>query len=337
MKIEMAEQMMASYLKNIEKCGVVQCNWTPSLVQMSSLTKSDLDRVQEIVDIFRTAIPVVDIFKKSKIGQFVLQTEIDVVGFRDDGSDKHVYLVDTAFHEGGLGYKDPVGSVIKKLVRASIVSDLFFKGYKIHVWFYSPKVMPKVKKSIIDWEKIALDILNRYISDIDIALHFDDDAASLVGDLVKYARIIKDDNDLFIRAVKLLSLSGLLEIEPKGRDRLSKKRGSAISHSDEKSNLAAELKETNDNKSEVFALIDELIAGGKITSEVEALLADSMFTRNTFGISSYPLLMKADAVVGALARRYYTQHININGNVYRVVSQWKPKNLAKLHDWAKTL
>ena len=70
MKIEMAEQMMASYLKNIELCSIVQENWTTAPGQ-SKIIDDNLSKIEKILNELKDALPGVDFMKKSHLKQFI--------------------------------------------------------------------------------------------------------------------------------------------------------------------------------------------------------------------------------------------------------------------------
>ena len=85
--------------------------------------------------------------------QFLKQAEIDIVGVGLDGS---IYAVEVAFHEGGLLY--PGGTdqnVLKKMLRTMLILRAYRpEDIGRHIYFASPKVGPKVQKSLenaFDW------------------------------------------------------------------------------------------------------------------------------------------------------------------------------------------
>lgn len=88
---------------------------------------------------------------KAKVMQFVRQTEIDILGAElDGGKVKNIYLVDTAYHKDGLNYSDTLSTVIKKIIRAVLVSDIIF-GVDVpsHIVFASPECKPGPQSKII--------------------------------------------------------------------------------------------------------------------------------------------------------------------------------------------
>lgn len=97
----------------------------------------------------------------------------------------------------------------------------------------------------------------------------------------------------------------------------------------------------NDNKTLVFKLLNDLVTNGKITDELLLKLSDKKFTHQTFGIpSTYSLLVKESefALLGCDTKKYYNpQRLIINGEEYRVCSQWIPERIEKLITWHASL
>lgn len=325
MKIEMAEQMMASYLKNIEQCSFVETNWKPNPGQISGLTQNQIARTTTVMTAIKKELPSYDPFKSSMPIQFLSQTEIDVIGSKTDGNgQKHTYLVDTAFHEYGLQYKNTIDSVVKKLVRAWIIGDLFFAGTIVHVQFLSPKVTPSKKKTLLDCAEIILKTLQPYNLNVKIELFLDADFKPLLLDLIEMADEVKDDNDLFMRAIKLLRIFDLINDDSK------KANGGQPFPA-----YVAAAK--HNNRDVVLNTIDNLLKAGKITSNLEKQLTTVDYTKKEFGISSFPVLKEAQSITDSQNSRYYSQLVLINDTLYRVVSQWGAVSLKKLEEWARTV
>ena len=327
MKIEMAEQMMASYLKNIERCLTVQENWTPA-PKHGETVDAKLSRVETIIEDIKASLLGVDFMKKSHIKQFIMQSEIDVVGVKeDDAGDRHVFLLDSAFHENGLNYKNTIETVIKKLVRAALVGDLFFPGYIVHVQFISPKVSHSRKKKILGYEETIMKVMEKYNPDIKFELYLDEDLYPLIIDLISILDEVADSNDLFMRAAKMLRMFDLIKM-PKPE---------SSSHDEDAIITVSDIETKKKNKDKILDTINDLIKDDKLNDGIIKLLTTSDYTRKMFSISSFPFLKKAEDVVEKLARRYYTQLININGDTYRVVNQWTDVTLSKFDEWVQTL
>ena len=337
MKIEMAEKMMESYLKNVERCPVVELNWMPNRVQVSvSMTPGITARVDGFMQTIKNAFPNYNLFKKNTTQQFINQAEVDILGVRrDDSTGKnHVYLVDTAFHENGLGYKDVISTVLKKLVRAAILGDLLFPNYVVHVWFVTPSINPKPRNAILSDLKVLIPLTQQYNSDIDIACYLGVDCKPLVDDLINLSGTVSDDNDLFMRTVKLLDALGFLA----NSAGTTMSAGEITSLSPAASaNVIAMSGTKHNNKAHVLNVLNDLNQKGKLKQTVLCQVTNLPYSQQTFGISSYPLLKLVSKVTSDEKDRYYSNQLIINGEAYSVVNQWKPENLKKLDNWASTL
>ena len=197
MKIEICEQMIQSWLQNIEQCEIVQTNWTVSPLRYidqtqidevkklmtfiqdelnKTLDPDDINALQESANLDAeefsldeetpnltkpsAKVKKLNIFKKSKPEQFIRQCEIDAVGAKFcDGVAERIYLADSAFHKSGLGYHDAVATVIKKIIRAALVSTIIFgTGVPVSIIFAAPKCGATLKAKIDPVIKIVRNI-----------------------------------------------------------------------------------------------------------------------------------------------------------------------------------
>ena len=237
MKIEICEQMVQSWLSNIKQCQVVQTNWTIS--PLRSIVTTDIDDAYEfvtnvqntlnerlnadVVQALQTSIDeenmdeapkkaskkskTLNIVKKSNAKQFIRQCEIDVAGVRlDDGIVDRVYLVDSAFHKNGLGYHDVVATVIKKIIRAVLVSKIIFgTGVDVTVGFAAPECRDTVRVEIEKVVEILRELLVGKYSKFSIELYLNDRfSEEICKPLIENADNLNNDNDLFMRSVNIL-------------------------------------------------------------------------------------------------------------------------------------
>lgn len=117
MKIEICEQLLASWLKHIKGCQSVQTNWTVSPLTLKTFSESDFELPNLLIDEINNheAYKDASVFKKSTFSQMLLQCEIDVVGIKiNNCAIEKVYMIDSAFHENGLNYGDDVSRIAKK-------------------------------------------------------------------------------------------------------------------------------------------------------------------------------------------------------------------------------
>ena len=247
MKIEICEQMIQSWLQNIEQCEIVQTNWTVSPLRYiyqtqidevkklmtsiqdelnKTLDPDDINALQESANLDAEEFSLDDetpnltkpsakvkklnIFKKSKPEQFIRQCEIDVVGAKFcDGVAERIYLADSAFHKSGLGYHDAVATVIKKIIRAALVSAIIFgTGVPVSIIFAAPKCGATLKAKIDPVIKIVRKILAVDYPNITIDIYFNEDFATKIYlPLKNNISALNNDNDLFMRALNLAAVA----------------------------------------------------------------------------------------------------------------------------------
>lgn len=206
MKVEIVESLCYSYLRHVKKCWLVQSNWKVS--EHWSKKKSGPD-LEALFDSMRQDFdPDGSVFKKTKTAaQFLKQGEIDVVGVDQVGV---VHAIDAAFHESGLNYGGASDKrVLKKLLRTAILLQAYLPlSTKCHVYFVSPKVNPAVQQSL---KTIFLKLRKTNYSEITWHLITNDDFTNeIVGPTLKETSTVADTSELFVRAAKLLHLTGLL-------------------------------------------------------------------------------------------------------------------------------
>ena len=369
MKIEICEQMVQSWLQNYKQCEIVQTNWKVSPLRLRSITDADIVELEafmkefnkqleetlkpetkaalqdEVTEGLEDGAPTVkarsnrniklNIFKKSTARQFVRQCEIDVVGCKlDDGITERIYLVDTAFHKTGLGYHDPVATVVKKIVRALVVSVLIFgESVPVTVAFVSPKcgasLQPEIEK-VVDGLRKILAAHSRY-ANIEIELYFNDKfTTDIYLPLIDEIDELNDDNDLFMRAMNLASLA-------------EEHRASTTTHPATSTPTVATAPvvrtRRGENKEVVFDVMASVIKDGKMTPALLNDLKTSSYSKTHFKMPTYPLLVSVADFPGTGYDncRYYQETISILGEEYRLCSQWVPERVAKLKSWYNEL
>ena len=375
MKIEICEQMVHSWLQNYKQCEIVQTNWKVSPLRLRSITDADIAELEVFMKEFNNQLEEslkpetqaalqnevtegiedgalvmeksanknikLNIFKKSTARQFVRQCEIDVVGCKlDDGITERIYLVDTAFHKTGLGYHDPVATVVKKIVRALVVSVLIFgESVPVTVAFVSPKCgptkQPEIEK-VVDGLRKILAVHSRY-ANIEIELYFNEKfTTDIYLPLIDEIDELNDDNDLFMRAMNLASVAE--------EHRVSFGTSSASSTPSPTvavSTVATPTVRTRrgENKEVVLDVLTSVVKTGKMTTALLNYLKTSAYSKAQFKLPTYPILVSVTdfTITGYDNCRYYPETITINGDEYRVCSQWIPERIAKLTEWYNNL
>lgn len=303
---------------------MTQTNWSLSnaLIGLHCFNMSSmLNEIKTELENVFSENEIKDIFKSSTNDQFFKQCEIDVVGIKFGDVDYELgnigaspsaaFLYDTAFHEDGLHYKDTKSNVIKKIIRASVIGMCQFNEYNvIRIGFISPKCNKTLTKGINDAVARLYPILVKYNSKIKIDLYLNNSCDDLINDLVDMTSDIKDDNDLFIRSIKLLNLT----------------TKNANSPSSPKVGIGS-------NKGIVLGSITKIILHCKKSgTKILVDLQDKNYSKTNFGIY-YPFLIEISKINEKDQNRFYPDVFLIDGKSYRVCSQWIPERIEKLHKW----
>ncbi len=369
MKIEMCEQMLQSWLQHCALCDIVQTNWTVSPLRVEKITDKEIQDIADFMkevqeelnhaldDEVKTAlqeevdeestdevatkktrtkkVTKLDIFKQSKARQFIRQCEIDVVGCKlDDGITDKIYLVDTAFHKSGLGYHNPVATVLKKIVRAMVVAVIIFGQYvPVTVMFAAPKCGDTLKndlEAIVNKLRNILSAKSRY-GNIEIELYFNERFASdIYLPLMSHIDNLNNDNDLYMRAMNLTKLAD--GYKPTVAAPSAASTATALP-----ATKGRATKGTNQNL--VFDVLKTMIKDGKMTSAVLSDLQTPAFTNTHFKISTFPLLIKESyfPYSGYEPCRFYKTALTINGDKYLVCSQLSAEKIDRIDTWSKNL
>lgn len=362
MKIEICEQMLQSWLINCKQCEVVQTNWMVSALR--DIDKGDIDAVkvfmkdvqdqlnvilndevkaalQEQVDADgeplaaeagtaskkkKSKIRSLNIFKKSKPEQFVRQCEIDVVGVKlDDGITDRVFLVDTAFHKAGLGYKDVVATVVKKIIRALTVAVIIFgESVPVTVAFAAPVCSQSVAADIDLVLNALRSILGAKYANVDIEVYFNQRfAAEIYLPLKNVTGKLNHDNDLFMRAMNLAAVA-------------EKNLPTPAAPAAAAASQAATAAVKRNNQKIVTGALNSVIKAGKMTSALLDELQKPSYAKAAFKMPVYPILAK-EAYFGYDPCRFYKTPLTIQGENYLVCSQWTTERLDLLEKWCTSL
>lgn len=207
MKIEVGESLCYSYLRHVRRCWLVQTNWKSSEYWVARKIDTELEEMFQ--EMRREFDPDGSVFKRTaSVAQLMQQGEIDVIGIDQDGN---IHAIDVAFHGAGLNYgSGGTDRVLKKALRTYILLNAFVPaGTKCHIYFVSPKVHAAAQTAL---EGIFAELRTKYS---DTEWHLITNAGfseSLMGETLERADTVADTSELFVRSVKLLSLSGISEV-----------------------------------------------------------------------------------------------------------------------------
>ncbi len=136
MKIEIGENLIASYLRHVEDCRIVQTNWKTS--SQWKITEYEETKSRALFDKIKSSPLFNEIFKNNGYDQLIKQAEIDVIGLNT--TEKSVFGIDVAFHNAGLNYIDTTNTVLKKIFRTIFVLQTYFSDFnKFNAYFITPK------------------------------------------------------------------------------------------------------------------------------------------------------------------------------------------------------
>ena len=208
-KIEIAESLIASYLKHVKKCLIVQTNWGVS--SNWDIEETANNQTQAVYDKIITHSEFSDVFKKSELNQILRQSEVDAIGISI--SLNKIFLTEIAFHEGGLNYtggkSETKKRIIKKLLRAYLTALQLFPNYSYEVIFAYPKVNPAPEKEI----KEFFELLNNDFSSEQISFKYfsnEEFEKEILLPTIELSKAEADTSELFMRAIKLVELFSLI-------------------------------------------------------------------------------------------------------------------------------
>lgn len=303
MKIEICEQIIESWLTHIMGCQIVQVNWTPS-----SLLDFSFDNIK-LIECFINDVRAV--------------ISVDAV-----------YLVDSAFHEFGLGYKNPTATILKKLLRMLVVSNLFFKHIPSNIIFVSPYARESVSFDIDKNLNELQPIIVKYFGDMKVELIFNEQVTNQIyKPLVDNIDNFRNDNALFIRSLKLVNTCKKFLSQ---EEIISSFTSNPPKYNVKNENTTIKTPR-GENEMIVFSTLNKIISSDKMSESLLMELQDCNYTKRNFGISTFPFLTTKNNFneKGYEIKRFYKPRININGQVYFVCSQWIPERIAKLNIWLK--
>ena len=335
MKIEVCEQMLAAWLNHIKGCQLVQTNWIPSPVAVENLSEETLTSIGEFVSAINRFSEEnnLDIFKHSTVKQMVGQCEIDIVGVRlEDGIVQKVYLIDSAFHENGLNYGDVVARVLKKILRAIFVADASFRNIPAQIVFVSPKCGENLRQILQEHVQFLRETVKRFYPDSEILVLFNEDFTQTVYEpLLEKVDSLNDDNDLFLRSVKLCKTAESFK---------GKTFPQQYSEKPPRAETAARKTPRGGNREIVFGILHRLIDRGLMTEELVSELCRPGFAKRNFSLPSFPVLIRENELrrLGYEECRFYKNDpIEILNTQYLVCSQWIPERIRRLQSWYERL
>lgn len=343
MKIEICESLITSWLKHINGCQVIEQNWKISPLWDQTIPSKDMKEVfNEVKDDFDKE-DLDFISNNVGVGQMLRQGEIDCLGVvlkRTENKDnkaelvvEDLFAVEVAFHEAGLNYSSNgnLSTIRKKLIRNALTIYSVFGIKRAKIIFITPKV---AKNSINDIKQVAIDvqsIFNKLGFDFIFQIYANDDFVNdILSPILSIQDKISDSNELFVRAAKLLEISGqLCPTTPPTVD-----TSNSITTSVTQFKIGVTVRS-------IFATLEQghrtLEQEHRLTQKDINNLCDPNYCKNTFGIN-YPVLVpfegKYDVAFINGYPRYFTSKIyTFNGKDYLLCSEWYEDYRTDLYKW----
>ena len=213
MKVEIAENMLYSWLRHCMGCQIVQTNY--KVAKQWNKTKdmkglfNDFQADARFEDCHFTTTRKGKIYPQSFL-TVLNAAECDLVGVLFGGNNtSKVFAYESAFHESGTKYDNTPKKVMQKIFKNYLMTRSFFPDGEVELAFVSPKM----KADDLAQIKANLKNLKSFISvdHGDTAVNLEivtgrDFKSKILSPLYKMIGEITDESELFIRAVKLLKM-----------------------------------------------------------------------------------------------------------------------------------
>jgi hypothetical protein len=209
MKIEIGESLCYSYLRHVKGCWLVQTNWKASEHWTKCKTDAELETM--FLEMRQRFDLGGNVFKQTAtVNQFMQQGEIDVMGIDQHGG---VHVMDVAFHEASLNYGGGVANrVLKKLLRAFVLLSAYHPQQSpLHIYFVSPKVHRSVQSAL---ENVYAALREQYPEANWHLITNENFHDQILQPTLAKGDSVADTAELFVRAAKLLTISGATVADP---------------------------------------------------------------------------------------------------------------------------
>jgi hypothetical protein len=210
MKIEIAESLIRSWLRHVEKCEFAELNWKPSPtwgIKQQDLLEYYFDRAKLLWP---------EAFGSNTLNQLLKQSEVDVAGFSFTNGKSCIHFVDVAFHAGGLNYggkEDTAKRVFKKLVRSGLLALAYFPGTVSRLYFVSPFTSNPTSLAVEN----AIQKINEVFDDCDsvtaeVILN-EQFKQNILNEVMMLTADVADTSELFLRSWQLIEPFTVQKVE----------------------------------------------------------------------------------------------------------------------------
>ena len=207
---EMGESLMYSWLRHVKGCQFAQTNWKASPTWDMKYFMEAQDLYSRFLEEARTQGLVEDECKIS-FKQSLYQTEIDVIGLNKTSLNHNgkIYAAEVAYHSDGLHYNkngknNSTGKVISKLIKNAVAVYAIWGNIEAEILFVS------IQTAITNLNHLAktygLKFQFRFIANDDFKLR-------IIDPVYIMSLGVNDSSEMFLRAQKLLDISGVLSVK----------------------------------------------------------------------------------------------------------------------------
>lgn len=236
MKIEMSESLVASWLKHVKHCIVVNTNWKASPYWTPAIADQEISKICNAATLYfkdhgLSILEAGELDEHLNEGgdvcswqSMLLQTECDAVGVAHSQEETglHVYAVESAFHRNGVQYSKRKSTWAQlhlsgaDVTAWNIALKMFKNALSMYRWygkkdtsvvFVAPMSSVPVEQKIIEAVNVVKDFYHENQLDFDFELyleHATPGAAGPFSECVKYpvnlaASVVDDTSELYLR------------------------------------------------------------------------------------------------------------------------------------------
>jgi hypothetical protein len=318
MKIEMAESLLASWLRHVKECQTVQMNWKASKTWELKNQQTLLTLMQRSSDLFTNQYGY-NIYRNSALAQLIQQAEIDVLGVKLDAGETQIYAIDVAFHEAGLNYGDrqeTIERIIKKCLRSAMCIYGYYGLTTGEIIFASPKIQTSMMSDIRQCVERMQEILGQVELAYSIRVIANDEFSDhILQPVLSLLPSIADSGELFVRSLQMYNMFA----------RASSNRAKNSPAGKKSAELEAVEGNVLDGQSEMKigliarTILRTMLEEDRASPQEIQLMQTLEYSKQTFDIQ-YPLLQKASQEFDRM--RYYAAPLTIYGESYFLCSQW---------------
>lgn len=331
MNIDIAESLLASWLRHERKCQIVQTNWrAPKFGALDNEIKRRIEDANTILNTVKDQFKETPIFGEQKINQILKQVEIDAIGCKWNNAGKMEKIIagDVAFHSRKLNYGGSKQlpnqyKIVSKIVRSIIALYVLWEDVSIEIFFASPCVADGTVSAIEDalnkLRKSLILVVNEGVSlNVEIKLYLN---GNFNGDIKEkiHQVVDKKNNDpyeLYARSYQLYSIT---------HDAFGKR-------------MSREEQGIKEDNLKIGKFVQNFFIPHleKVCLKKTQALRVIQHLQEWKLVGACSVIKEMDAIKEDEDRRYYVTPVHLNGTNYRVCNHWFTKDEKQLKEWMKS-